>query len=62
MNLMGSVRDSIGRDLFPQRGVVRVDQYDEAKRALGQMKELVMKGYARDEYERTLWEKEWPFD
>ena len=34
MNLMRSVRDSIGRDLFPERGVVRADQYDEAKNAL----------------------------
>lgn len=28
MNLMRSVRDSIGRDLFPEKGIVRVDQYD----------------------------------
>ena len=62
MNLMRSVRDSIGRDLFPERGVVRVDQYDEAKNALRQMKEQVIELYAHDEHERKLWEAEWPFD
>ena len=30
MNLMRSVRESIGRDPFLERGMVQVDQYDEA--------------------------------
>ncbi|KAL8710441.1 MAG: hypothetical protein Q9225_007290 [Loekoesia sp. 1 TL-2023] len=62
MNLMRSVRDSIGRDLFPEKGMVRADQYDEAKDALRQMKEQVLDMYAHDEHERKLWEQEWPFD
>ena len=37
MNLMDRVRDSIGGDLFPGRGIVGVDQYDEAKNALQQL-------------------------
>ena len=62
MNLMRSVRDSIGRDLFPERGVVRVDHYDEAKNALQQVKDQVLDLYAHDENERKLWEEDWPFD
>lgn len=62
MNLMRSVRDSVGRDLFPERGVVRVDQYDEAKNALQQVKDQVLDLYAHDENERKLWEEDWPFD
>ncbi|MCJ1334837.1 hypothetical protein MMC09_000102 [Bachmanniomyces sp. S44760] len=62
MNLMRSVRDSIGKDLFPEGGIVRVDQYYEAKDALQQMKRQVLDLYAHDEYERKLWEDGWPFD
>ena len=62
MNLMRSVRDSVGEDLFPERGVVRVDQYQEAKNALQQMKQQVLEVYAHDEHERKLWEENWPFD
>jgi len=62
MNLMCSVRDSIGRDLFPERGVVRVDQYDEAKDALRQIKTQVLDLYAHNDHERKLWEEDWPFD
>lgn len=62
MNLMCSVRDSIGKDLFPEKGMVNVDRYDEAKNALQQMKDQVIDLYARDEHERQLWEENWPFD
>lgn len=62
MNLMCSVRDSIGKDLFPERGLVRVDKYGEAKDALQQIKALVLDLYAHDEHERKLWEEDWPFD
>lgn len=62
INLMRSVRDSIGRHLFPEKGVVRQDQYDEAKNALQQMKDQVLDLYAHNEHERKLWEEDWPFD
>ena len=62
MNLMRSVRNSIGRDLFPEKGIVRVDQYNEAKNALQQIKDQVLGLYAHDEHERKLWEENWPFD
>ena len=62
INLIDSVRDSIGRDLFPVRGLVRVDQYDEAKDALRQIKDQVLDMCAHDEQERKLWEENWLFD
>ncbi len=62
MNLMSSVRDSIGRDLFPERGMVPVDRYDEAKNALNQIKDQVLDLYAHNEHERKLWKENWPFD
>ena len=62
MNLMLSVKNSIGRDLFPEKGVVRVDQYDEARNALQQIKDQILELYAHDEHERKLWEENWPFD
>lgn len=39
---MDGVRDSIGGDLFPGRGIVGVDQYDEAKNALQHVKDRVL--------------------
>ncbi len=62
MNLMSSVRDSIGRDLFPENGIVRLDKYDETKDALRQMKDQVLDLYAHDDRERKVWKEEWPFD
>ena len=62
MNLMRSVRDSIGRDLFPEDGVVRLDQYEQVKNALQQMKDQVLDLYAHNEYERKVWKEEWLFD
>lgn len=62
MNLVCSVTDSIGIDLYPEKGMVRVDQHDAAKNALKQMRAQVLDLYARDEHERTLWEEGWLFD
>ena len=62
MILMRIVKNSIGRDLFPDEGMVRVDQYDEAKDALRQRKAQVLDFYARDQHERKIWEESWPFD
>lgn len=59
---MSSVRDSIGKNLFPEKGVISMDRYDEAKNALQQMKHQVLDLYARNEQERKLWEENWPFD
>ncbi len=62
MDLIYSVRDSIGRNLFPEKGMVRVNQYDKVKNTLRQMKAQVLDLYARNQHERKLWEESWPFD
>lgn len=61
MQAMQSIRESLG-DLFPEQGIVRPDQYDEAKDALGQAKEFIIQEFARNEEEKRVWGEEWPFD
>lgn len=61
MNLMSSIKDCIGH-LFPEKGVIRKEDYDEARDALRQMKEHVMETYASNENERKTWNDSWPFD
>ena len=61
MEAMDGVRESLG-ELFPEKGMVRNDQYEETRDALRQMKEQVINMFARDEKERTIWQERWPFD
>lgn len=58
---MTMIQDTIG-DLFPERGCVRSEQYDEAKDALRQCKEQIIDMFASTEAERAAWEESWPFD
>ena len=51
MELMCRVKNIIG-DLFPDRGLISTDRYDEAKDALPQMKEQIVELYARNEQEK----------
>ena len=60
MQLMSSIRDCIG-ELFPEKGIVALDQYDESLNALGQMKEQIIEQYANGEQDAAVWRKEWPF-
>lgn len=61
MQVMQSIQDTLG-DLFPEKGIVKTEQYDEAKNALGQIKEQIIEQYAKNDHEKKVWEKEWPFD
>lgn len=61
MDIMYRVKKAIG-DLFPDRGLIWADRYDEAKDALQQMKEQVIELYARNEKEKKAWQESWPFD
>lgn len=61
MEAMSPVQKSLGR-LFPERGIVRADQYEEACDALQQVKEQVNEFYARSESDRQVWKEAWPFD
>ena len=58
---MRQVQESLG-DLFPERGVVRNDQYEETRDALRQIREETIDTYARDEKEKKIWPAGWPFD
>ena len=59
MEAMRLIRDSLG-ELFPEQGIVRPDQYDEALDALKQMKEQIISTFASDSREKETWKKEWP--
>jgi hypothetical protein len=61
MQAMRSIRGSLG-ELFPEQGVVRPDQYDEALDALNQIREQVISTFASDSKEKEIWKKEWPFE
>ncbi|PIA89672.1 Altered inheritance of mitochondria protein 9, mitochondrial [Cercospora beticola] len=61
MRAMSGIKDALG-DLFPERGIVKSERYDEAKDALQQMKEQVIEQFAHSEEERAAWMRSWPFD
>ncbi|KAL4787341.1 hypothetical protein BJX76DRAFT_363661 [Aspergillus varians] len=61
MELMQSLRQSLG-ELWPEKGVVRPEQYDDAKRGLKLAKAELIERLACSEAERVEWEKSWPFD
>lgn len=51
---MLSIQDSRGEP-FPERSVVRMEQYDEARDALRQTKEQVINVFGHNELQRRLW-------
>lgn len=61
MELMRDLRQSLG-ELWPHKGVVRPEQYDDAKRLLKQAKTELIDRLAHSEAERSAWEESWPFD
>lgn len=61
MEAMCLIRDSLG-ELFPEQGIIRPDQYDEALDALKQMREQVISTFAFDSREKEIWMKKWPFE
>ena len=58
---MRAVQESLG-ELFPERGIVRNDQYEESRDALRQIKNQVIDAFATDEKEKEIWRDGWPFD
>lgn len=61
MEAMAGIQETMG-NLFPERGCVRPEQYDEAKDALRQCKEQIIDMFASTEAERAAWQDSWPFD
>ncbi|KAI7471515.1 hypothetical protein KC351_g12093 [Hortaea werneckii] len=61
MDAMQGIRDRLG-DLFPERGVVKPEQYKLTKDALRQVKQEVIAKFAHTDEEKAAWEESWPFD
>lgn len=60
MALMRSLRQSLG-DLWPEKGVVSPDQYDQVKTLLDQAKAELVGPLAHSEKDKIAWEKSWPY-
>ncbi|PKY03940.1 phosphotransferase enzyme family protein [Aspergillus campestris IBT 28561] len=61
MELMRQLKESLG-DLWPEKGVVRPDQYNQTQERLEQAKTEFIDRVARSAAERAAWEDAWPFD
>lgn len=61
MDAMQGIRNSLG-DLFPERGVVKPEQYELTKDALRQLKQEVIAKFAHTDEEKAVWQESWPFD
>ena len=61
MELMWNLRQSLG-ELWPEKGVVRPDQYDQVKGLLRQAKLEMIDQLTHSEVERIAWEKYWPYN
>ncbi|OAL06247.1 hypothetical protein IQ06DRAFT_210624 [Phaeosphaeriaceae sp. SRC1lsM3a] len=61
MDVMRPIRESLG-GLFPEQGIVKPEDYEEALDALAQMKERIIDEFATNPAEREEWERAWPFE
>ena len=61
MNAMNVIKDALG-PLFPEKGCVRPDQYDDSKAALRRVKHQVVEDFSSSSEDRRIWEEVWPFD
>ncbi|QIX02457.1 hypothetical protein AMS68_007974 [Peltaster fructicola] len=61
MELMDEMRAALG-PIFPDKGWVRFEHYDEAKAVLSHLKEQLIDLYATTPADRAEWNKSWPFD
>lgn len=59
MDLMRGIQDALG-ELYPEQGIVRLEQYAETLDALGQMREKVIEHLELDEQEKEIGRAEWP--
>lgn len=61
MEAIRGIQESLG-ELFPERWIVRNEQYEEARDALRQVKHQVIDMFARNQSDRETWQEAWPFD
>lgn len=61
MELMRRLKQSLGQ-MWPEKGVVRPEQYDEVKKLLKRAKAELIDQLAHSKAEMVAWEEAWPFD
>ncbi|KAF4963036.1 hypothetical protein F66182_18147 [Fusarium sp. NRRL 66182] len=61
MNLMNDLKTELG-DLWPEKGVVRHDQYKDVKKALASAKQRFIGTMDHLDGDRKIRESLWPFD
>ncbi|KAL4937811.1 hypothetical protein BDV06DRAFT_215601 [Aspergillus oleicola] len=61
MQLMQGLKQSLDSK-WPDKGVVRPEEYDEVKALLNQAKTELIERLAHSEEEKIAWEEAWPFD
>ena len=58
---MSAIEKHLGH-LFPEKGIVRHEEYEDSKRALRGVKEQVVEDFSTSEEDKRLWREVWPFD
>ncbi|CAK4032361.1 Hypothetical predicted protein [Lecanosticta acicola] len=61
INAMNVIKEALG-PLFPERGIVRPDQYSDAKAALRRIQAQVVEQFSANADDRKRWQETWPFD
>jgi hypothetical protein len=59
--LVAQVKEIMG-DLWPDKGFINHERYDECEAALKEVKERLIEQLAENEEERAEYERNWPFD
>ena len=61
MGLLNELKESLG-EFWPEKGVVKHDEYDITKRLLSQAKNKLSDQMGYSNSEKAVWNKLWPFD
>jgi len=59
--LVTAVKERLG-DLWPDKGFIEHERYDECRAALREMKEQILEQLAETDEERATYERYWPFE
>lgn len=61
ISAMCAIKTALG-PLFPEKGIVRPEDYEKSKVALKTIKAQVLEDFSTSPEDRRVWEEEWPFD
>lgn len=59
--LVAEVKDRMG-DLWPDKGFIEHEQYNDCKAALQEVKDMILKQLAETDEEKAEFERYWPFE